>query len=514
MSQNTETELKLRVQAADLPQLRAALTRLAGGVGARHVKLTSLYFDTPHLTLLQAGAALRVRRPAGIGKSRRWVQTLKGGGAVQGGMHVREEQEWPVARPLPDLSKLKPLPGLPWSDIGPQLVPVFSTVFQRSLWQITYQGGEIEAALDRGQVQCGERQEAILELELELKAGAPAVLYQLALELAAVAPLAPDPVSKAERGYRLFQDLALAPTKAGVPALQAAQTVEQAFLVIVWNCLEQLQRNQRGVLEQSDPEFIHQMRVALRRLRSALSLFSSAVPRASWEAWADELRWLATELGAARDWDVLEEELLPPLMAQLEARKPLTYLPQRVKKERLKARRKARSAASSMRYGALVLTLARWLEARPWRAGLNTEQAALLDSAIRPLAEMLLERRHQQVQRRGRHLARLSDPQRHRLRVTAKKLRYAAEFFANLYPRKATRRYIQALAGLQDVLGALNDNATALNSAAQLCERAHDPRCRQEAGILIGWSASVMGRLLQAMGQAWKAYRRRRPFWS
>lgn len=508
MSQHTETELKLRVQVTDLPRIRATLTRLAGGVSARHVKLTSLYFDTPHLSLLQAGAALRVRR---VG--RRWVQTLKGGGSVQGGLHVREEQEWPVPRPLPDLTKLKPAVGLSWSDIGPQLVPVFSTVFQRSLWQISYQGSEIEAALDRGIVQCGERQEDILELELELKAGAPAVLYQLALELAAVAPLAPDPVSKAERGYRLFQDLRLTPVKAVMPALQASQTVEQAFLAIVWNCLEQLQRNQRGVLEQDDPEFIHQMRVALRRLRSALSLFSTAVPRESWEAWASELRWLATELGAARDWDVLAEELLPPLLAHLQDRKPLTYLPQRVKKERLKARRKARSAVASSRYGMLVLTIARWLDARPWRAGADAEQSALLDSAIQPLAEMLLERRHRQVRRRGRHLARLSDAQRHRLRVTAKKLRYATEFFANLYPRKATRNYLQALVALQDVLGALNDNATALDHAAQLCAAAHDPRCRQEAGILMGWSASIMSQKLQALGQTWKAYRRQRPFW-
>jgi triphosphatase len=298
-----------------------------------------------------------------------------------------------------------------------------------------------------------------------------------------------------------------------MPALQATLTVEQAFVAILWNCLDQLQRNQRGVLEQSDPEFIHQMRVALRRLRSALSLFSSVVPRASWAAWASELRWLAAELGAARDWDVLEEELLPPLMAQLQQRKPLAYLPQRVKKERLKARRKARFAVESPRYGVLALTLAHWLDARAWRVDADVEQSALLDSAIPALAERLLDRRHQQVQRRGRHLARLTDAQRHRLRVTAKKLRYAAEFFANLYPRKATRRYLQALAALQDVLGALNDNATALNRAAHLCASTHDPRCGQEAGILMGWSASVMREQLQALGQAWKAWRRQRPFW-
>lgn len=511
-----EIELKLRVQPAGLPQLRAALTRLAGGARARPAKLTSLYFDTPHLSLLQAGAALRVRRPAGLAQPRRWVQTLKGGGAVHGGLHVREEQEWPVARPLPDLTKLKPAaPDLPWSDIAPQLMPVFSTEFQRSLWRIIHQGSEIEAALDRGMVHSGERQEDILELELELKAGQPAALYGLALELAAQLPLAPDPVSKAERGYRLFQGMPLVPVKAATPALRESQTVEQAFVAIAWSCLDQLQRNQRGVVEQADPEFIHQMHVALRRLRSVLSLFAVAVPRASWEAWAAELRWLAAELGAARDWDVLEEELLPPLLAHLRERKPLTYLPKRVKAERLKARRKASAAVVSPRYGVLVLTIERWLGARAWRAGeMTAEQLALLDSTIPPLAEMLLDRRHRQLRRRGRHLARLSDEKRHRVRVTAKKLRYAAEFFVNLYARKTARPYLAALVALQDVLGALNDGATALGHAAQLCEAARDPRCREEAGILTGWAASGMSQKMQQLDKAWKGFQRQRPFWN
>ena len=504
----TEIELKLRVQAADLPQIRAALTRFAGK-RARQVKLTSLYFDTPQLTLLQAGAALRVRR---VGQ--RWVQTLKSGGAVQGGMHVREEQEWPVARPAPDLSRLKPqVLGLAWHDIAPQLVPVFSTTFQRSLWQITYQGSEIEAALDQGFVHAGERQEGILELELELKTGQPAMLYELALELATLVSLAPDPVSKAERGYRLFQGAPLIPVKAVAPQLLQTQTVEQAFVAIVWNCLDQLQRNQLGVVELNDPEFIHQMRVAIRRLRSALSLFSTAIPRASWEAWSAELRWLATELGAARDWDVLDQALLPALIAHLKQHQALVYLPKRVKAERLKARHKARLAVVSPRYGVLMLTLARWLDARQWQVGASADQAALLQGAILPLAERLLAHRHQQVQRRGRHLAKLSDEKRHLLRVTAKKLRYAAEFFVALYPPKLGQPYLAGLAALQDVLGALNDNATALHHVVQLCTSARDPRCHEEAGILQEWSASNRRRQLQQLDKAWKKYRQQRPFW-
>jgi triphosphatase len=503
-----EIELKLRVQAADLPRLRALLTRLAGGARPRRARLSSLYFDTPELDLLRAGAALRVRR---VG--RRWVQTLKGGGAVHGGLHRRQEQEGPVPGPLPDPSRLDAPPGLSWTELAPGLVQVFGTEFQRSTWQIARGGSTIEAALDQGRVRAADEQEALLELELELKSGTPDALYALALELAAAISLAPDPVSKAERGYRLFRKLALAPAKAAALALEGTQSVEQAFIAIVWSCLDQLQRNQRGVVECSDPEFIHQARVALRRLRSALVLFAGVVPRESWAAWAPELRWLADELGAARDWDVLEEELLPPLAAHMHGRKPLGYLPRRVHAERLKARRRARAATLSPRYGALVLGIECWLAARAWRPGATAEQQAQLDAAVRPLADALLERRHRQVRRRGRHLARLSDAQRHRLRVTAKKLRYAVDFFATLYPRKAARPYLAALVALQDVLGALNDDATALRHAAQLCAGARDPRCGEEAGILTGWCAARMAQQLQSLSKAWKDFQRRRPFW-
>jgi inorganic triphosphatase YgiF len=503
-----EIELKLRVQTAELPRLRALLNRRAGA-RARETRLTSLYFDTPQLDLLQAAFALRVRRAG-----RRWVQTLKGGGVVQGGLHVREEQEWPVVRPLPDLTKLKlAAPSLPWRDIGDQLIPLFTTEFRRSTWVIVHAHGEIEVALDQGQVRAGQAHEDILELELELKAGETSSLYALALELAAAIPLAPDPTSKAERGYRLFRGLPLAPAKAQAAALRAEMSVEQAFIAIVWNCLDQMQRNQRGVDEESDPEFIHQMRVALRRMRSALSLFQIAVPRASWEPIAVELRWLAGTLGAARDWDVLEEEVLPPLIAELEGRKPLTYLPQRVRAERRKARSQARAAVRAERYGLLALNLERWLAARAWRAEIDAEQLARLEGPVRGLAEQLLQRRHRQLRRRGRGLAQLSDPERHRVRVAAKKLRYAVEFFAGLYPGKAVRPYLSGLTGLQDVLGAFNDAATTLRHAQSLCAHVRDERCREEAGVLAGWAVAAMSGQLSRLDATWKRYRHQSPFW-
>ena len=307
--------------------------------------------------------------------------------------------------------------------------------------------------------------------------------------------------------------MSLAPAKASTLVLDESLTVEQAFIVVVSNCLDQLQSNQRGAVEQSDPEFIHQMRVAIRRMRSALSLFSAAVSRTSWEPWAAELRWLASELGPAREWDVLEVELLPPLVAQLQERRPLVYLPNRVKRECRKARREARLAIASPRYGQLALTIERWLNALAWRAQVSPEQVALLDAPVKPMAEMLLDRRHAQLRRQGRHLVHLSDEKRHRVRVSAKKLRYATEFFMTLYPRKTASAYLDALASLQDVLGSLNDEASTLRISAELCSRTQDPRCGEETSILAGWFASRMHQHLKQLNQTWKHYLRQHRFW-
>src|SRR5207344_41549 len=111
-----------------------------------------------------------------------------------------------------------------------------------------------------------------------------------------------EAASKAERGYALVAGLTTAPVKAIAPALQPAMTVTQAFRTIVFSCIAHLQANERGLLETDDPEYLHQARVALRRLRSALSVFNRAFPRALFEELVVDLRWLGSCLGPARDW--------------------------------------------------------------------------------------------------------------------------------------------------------------------------------------------------------------------
>lgn len=496
-----ETELKLRLADADLPRLSKAVSRLASGP-SRQQRLVSLYFDTPSLDLLAAGHALRLRR---VG--RRWLQTLKGGGGVTAGLHRRQEQEAPAPGPQPVLERLPR--RLRQQLRAAELTPVFRTDFRRRIWRVEGAGSRTEVALDEGHIEARRRSEPLLELELELLAGEPVALYDLALELAQHATLLPEPRSKAERGYALFRREAHQPSRARLPELDPDTRAEEAFVALLAAALEAIQRNQMGVLESDDPEFLHQMRVGLRRLRALLRLFSPVIPAANWQ---EELRWLAGELGKARDWDVLEDTLLPAFLAEDKARP--AWLTRRIHRERLAARRMARAAVASARHGHLMLELGRWLATRGWRGELPVEQRATLDQPVRDWATARLARLHRKLLAAGRRLSRLDASQRHRLRIRAKRLRYGVESFASLYPTKGVRPFLKALACLQDLLGELNDLATASHRIEALAAAARHNHARREARRFAAWAARREKKLLGDLPKTWKRFRRQSQPWT
>jgi triphosphatase len=204
-----EREIKL---ALPLAQVSAATQWLAAHTGnAGHpITLANIYFDTPSLALAKAKGALRLRRtPDG------WLQTFKTAGEARGGLHSRHEWEMPVAGKALEVDAL--LDACDSAEIAaslreaaPQLIELFRTDFTRTLWTVQKDGTEIEAAIDRGEVSAevdGEtRRTPISEIELELKHGDEAALHALANELVLAVPgLAPDDLSKAQRGYRLRQ---------------------------------------------------------------------------------------------------------------------------------------------------------------------------------------------------------------------------------------------------------------------------------------------------------------------
>ncbi|MFZ4877975.1 CHAD domain-containing protein [Janthinobacterium sp. Mn2066] len=466
-----EIELKLLLAPEDVPLLRAhPLLAQAPQLLSMH----DIYVDTPDLQLCRHQAGLRVRQVDG-----RWVQTLKAGGQVSGGLHSRHEWEGELASSTPDLEALDAAIGrkqpvralLRQPEIRDALQEVFTTRMERTVWQLqTPQGDHIECVLDQGVIASGEREVPVSEIELELKQGQAASLFDVALVLLREVPLQLGHMSKAERGYRLAAPQPLKASKAQPLLLDAAMTVEQVFQVIAANCLEQVGGNQDGVIQGTDVESLHQMRVGLRRLRSALGMFKALLVLP--EILQDELDWLTGALGEARDWDVLAGHTLAQLDGAAEAGAgsgpgpgpgpgpdpgALAQLTQAAQGLAQEKHALAAQAVASTRYTALMLGLQRWLHGSDWRSSRTPRQLQRLDAGVQGFARRTLRADQHSLMKRGKRLLHATPQQRHRVRIAAKKTRYATEFFASLFRTGKVRPYVGRLSVLQDELGAMND---------------------------------------------------------
>ncbi len=312
---HAEIELKLTADPKALAALRdaPAVIQRARGRGVNK-RLESIYYDTPDYRLHKRNLAFRVRRAGG-----QFVQTLKDEGQGDGRLR-RSEWESEVASMAPDLSAL-PAPE-PREKVGlilpGELRPVFASQIQRTtrvLDACDADGGqsEIEIAFDDGVVKTATDAVPVAEVELELRSGSPAALYQLALELHGIAPLRVETRSKSARGYALARGGPPLWHKAERLTLDPAATVDGALSAIVRNCQEHWLANEAAALDGGDPEGVHQMRIALRRLRSAMSLFAKAIPPDQRSWLKTDSGWVAGNLGPARDWDVFLGSVLQPL---------------------------------------------------------------------------------------------------------------------------------------------------------------------------------------------------------
>jgi triphosphatase len=457
----TETELKLAARTGDLPAVRRALEAMAEGNGVSRARLVSTYYDTPDHALQRRGSSLRVRR-----QGRCFVQTVKAEGAV--GEIGRGEWEDAVSGERPDPQAVQTGPFLS-AEIAGQLQPLFRTEVTRTTIPLAPAPATlIEAAIDRGRIHNGDSTPParISEVELELKSGAPTALYDVALKLLHVAPLRLEPRSKAERGYRLSEHTT-GPEKAvhAVPLdLRSGLGAETALQRIGRACLDHLLRNEDAALA-GDPEGIHQMRVAVRRLRAMLSAFAPILPREQ-RRWASvKLRWFADILGETRNLDVFAADLLRPAREALAQHGEFDRLAAAVERRRRAAHKEVVRAISSTRYTETLLALLRWFDGRDWRAA---DAAETLNQPIENIAPQLLERCRATAAKRSKGFAGQSPKKRHQLRIALKKLRYAAELFGSLYDPVETRRFIQRLKRLQDDLGDVNDLRVARGIVALL----------------------------------------------
>lgn len=485
-----EVELKLAIPAGEVARFRRH--PLLHGLKPVRRKLFSIYFDTPEFDLRRRGVALRLRR---VGYH--WVQTVKAEAATAGALTSRPEWEVQVTGNQPDFTALPAealalFQGVDRARLG----AIFHTEFQRTAWQLHQASGQVELALDQGDIRAAERCLPISEVELELKGGGADSLFDLVRQLLDSVALRPEPRSKAMRGYQLCGALPVGPVKANKPGLQPELTAGEAWQRMMSAAAGQLAANLPGFLEADDPEYLHQMRIAIRRLRSTVGLAKAvgmAVP-----PWAAELKWLLGEFNPARDWDVFATETLPAVRQALE-HPGFSGLAKVVTARRAQANAEARAALLAGRGVRLLLDMERDL-------------LRVHGSEVRSgdWARQVLERRLRQLRRSGKDFANLPPPQRHQVRIAAKRLRYAADAFAGLYGDRA-QDYIRHLSHLQDMLGAANDAAVASGLLRELAPR--QAGVAWAAGMVEGYLVGQATARDAQVAQAWCDFSRVKPYW-
>jgi len=442
-------EIELKFELA--PRAHAAFRRLPAlaGTRPRTTQLKATYFDTPDFALRRREMALRLRR---VG--RRWIQTLKAGRSGAGGLHAREEWEFERPGPTLDLDVLAGTPLDAPGDLGGRLAEVFTVDMRRTTWNVEVSPGNlVEVALDSGEVRRGERTEPVSEVEIESVAGDPLAVFELAERLVEPVGMRPSAITKAQRGYRLALAELPAPERARPAALDFSMSTGAAARAMARAALEQLQANEPGVMAAEDPEFLHQFRVALRRLRSALKVFRAVLGNAEADI-EGELRWISAFTGPARDWDVLVTSTLPALVEAHGDARTARLLAGRAAARMRAAHRQLGEALESPRYSRLMLALARWL-AEP------VPGPAADEEPLARFAQRVVRKRRKRLLADAVRLSALTPAERHELRLDAKRLRYALEGLAPLFRRRALAAHLEALSEIQDDLGRANDAAVA-----------------------------------------------------
>src|SRR5690606_33669429 len=425
--------LELTPQGADALQASALLA-----AAPEIVDLHSIYFDTPDLDLYNAGHSLRIRRMHSA-----WVQAVRSRGAAAV-MYVRN-----VNGATPVLDGHTPVQEI-LGDKAHLLAPQFEVRAERRIWTVTDEEMVASLVLDRGEIAAAGGTTPVCDVSLELRQRTPHALFNLARRIDSIALVRLGTESRQDKGFRLRESPSPA-FKAEAIHLNDGMTAAESFQAIALACVRQFRLNETVLLANRGRDALHQSRVALRRFRSALTIFRPLFGDAREGGPGRELRWLAAEIGEARNLDVLlqsvpDGELHKPLLAAREAEYDRVL-----------------RVLESERARTLMLSAMEWITGGPWLH--DAEERDIRNTPARDFAIDALGRLHLKARKRGRKLRTISDEQRHQLRKTAKKLRYGAEFHASLFDSAKQRRrrktFLVQLEQLQDQLGALNDIVTA-----------------------------------------------------
>ncbi len=480
------------------------------------VNHVDLYLDTDDRRFHRAGYTLRIRSASRRANAEGEV-TLKALGSppAEAGPRVRRELSEQLERPDPKLlgSVNGPVGERVRAVAGKRRVaPLFEVRTRRRVYSL---GSDAEIALDETTIRlpAGGAPARLRRVEIEVHEGAEAAVSPLVEDLREACGLQPAWLSKYEAGLLSAGLRVPAPDTFGPTTIDPEAPIGAVARAVLRRHFSAMLAHEPGTRLGDDIEELHDMRVATRRLRAALALFSDALPASSTQL-REELGWVGGALGAVRDLDVQLEQLDEWLAALPEADgQPLEVLRALLETERTAARTEMLDVLDSRRYQAFVQRFGRQLRSvRTRRSG----PAAL---PARAAAPDLIESRFRRFRKAARRIGPHSDSaEYHRLRIRGKRLRYALEFLADLYPENS-RPMIRRLVEVQDLLGLHQDADVAIERLRRLAtERGGElspmtlfamgeiaERYRQSAAELRARFPAVYSRV---KGKRWSALRR------
>lgn len=509
-----EIELKLRIAPEQLARLKRHSLLKAYQVGRPITRrLYNIYYDTPNLELHKSGMALRLRHAG-----RQWLQTLKGGGSVKAGLHQRNEWEVPVRGPELDFDFPE---AADWKAHFPpsshkKLQPIFVTDFSRSSRMLNFQGAQIELCIDQGEVSAGQHNMPICEMELELKSGDLRQLFELALAILDIVPFDLEIVSKAEYGYRQLSGFTGHPVKSIAPHISRTDMLADVLKMLIWSSLQHFQNNLRGAMDSVDAEYLHQMRVALRRLRVMLRMTEKVRPDETLAGLYIDISDLCIALGRIREWDVFIAGTLQPMCGRMNGHAGLQALLEASGRQRTTCYETLRGATGARELQRLLLRFAIWMNGEYWKQADWQKSGAV--PKVQEFAVRSLRKFAKRFDRSGRHLDTFDAARLHQLRIAAKKLRYSAESFAGLYDRKKSESFLAVLSEVQEVLGQVNDVAVAHRLLDELAADAA-LAAQQEESVLEavnlsrGWIAHDLDHQLDILRKSIRRFNKQDAFW-
>ena len=506
----TEMELKFLVDAPTFQALQHA--RLLSGTAPLALQaIRSIYFDTVDADLWQHHQTILRLRTQG----ETHILTVKSAATDATNPFARSEIE--VACPSADLDLTclaPPVLAEIQQIIGDKpLLPRFETDIQRKVARVVAQGSDIEVAFDSGHIVHGGAREPIQEIELELKSGDAVDLFGLGLALTEIAPVRLHMQSKAARGRQLSAGTPARAVRAHT-ALAAADAVDDVIALTLATALRQFVDNWPAFATDDAPEAVHQMRVAMRRLRAALALFHRSFPCVEFAVMRADARRIAKAMNEARNWDVFGEMSGPAGPGLFQAERGFAAVRQAAETHRRAGHQQVADLLAGVEATRFVLSGLAFIARRGWRNSIPSADLPRLSAPAPGFAAASLERLHRRVRKRGKAIADMPASERHALRLSLKALRYTSDFFADLFPATpATRLYLRAVSRLQDVLGTFNDMVTITDQVRRLHVHDDAPAARA-VGIMLGWYGRAAVADDAAVLKAWQAFRRAKPFWT